>query len=106
MNTNPFPDLTILCFRPPAFIREYSCSFVADILLEAHDRTASFYFTAPTIPASYNLRSMRRRFRSACNGMMRECGTTQKYSQTSHNSSSVVIQFTRSNRFKLTGRVE
>src|SRR5262249_32578287 len=56
---------------------------------------------APTIPASYNLRSIRRRFRSACGGMTRECGTTQKYSQTSHKSSSVVIQFIRSNRFKL-----
>jgi hypothetical protein len=38
--------------------------------------------------------------------MMRECGTIQKYSQTSHKSSSVVIQFIRSNHFKLAGRVE
>jgi len=36
-----------------------------NILLEVHDRTAPFYFTAPTIPASYSLRSIRRRFRSA-----------------------------------------
>lgn len=44
---------------------------------------------------------MRRHFRSTRGCMTGECGTIQKYSQTSNRSSSSVIQFIRSNCFKL-----
>jgi hypothetical protein len=80
--------------------RKKLCDFI--FVQQRRSHTELFHFTSHTIPVSYGLRSMRRRFRSTCGGMAGGCGTIQKYSQTSNRSSSSIIRFIRSNCFKLT----